>query len=312
MKRRLIIASAVLAVLSITLCGCSLSEPTPLEPAASESSVLIRDDESSSASSTTSAESITENISENSEETSPTTSTESVSKYPVQNAPSYTVTVTSYEDGKPSGAAFHTYDEHGNVIKIVSKFKNYYYAYEYNDDGTVRVKYDDVFREEYEYENGLEVKCTKYNAQGVEYSVVTHTYDEHGYATSMTNEIYGSADSYTYEHEYDENGFLIKEFVYGDGELKTIATYVPGENGEILSGTVEDANGLFTYEYKYKYDENGREVELHSTYTPNEGVTAEWRVLTEYDEQGRVSREEEYRLDGGEQLVSRKEYDYTV
>lgn len=294
MKKRLIIASAVLALLSISFCGCSLNEPA--KPLAEPISSMTSSEDKS----------VPESLPESSPESAP----QSVSKYPVQNAPSYTVTVTSYENGKPSGAAFHTYDEHGNVIKIVSKFKNYYYAYEYNDDGTVRVKYDDVFREEYEYENGLEVKCTKYNAQGVEYSVVTHTYDEHGYATSMTNEIYDSADSYTYEHEYDENGFLIKEFVYGDGELKTIATYVPGENGEILSCTVEYANTLFTYENKY--DENGREVELHSTYTPNEGVTAEWRVLTEYDDRGRVSREEEYRLDGGERLVSRKEYDYAV
>lgn len=308
MKRRLIISSAVLALLSMSLCGCTDREPA--KPLAEPISSMTSSEDKS----------VPESLPESSpESTSESTASESesvpqsVSKYPVQNAPSYTVTATSYEKDRVDGAAIYTYDEHGNMIKMASKFKNYYYAYEYNDDGTVRVKYSDGYREEYEYENGLEVKCTKYGDLERVVCVTTRTYDEHGYATSMTQELLGSTDGYTSEHEYDENGFLIKEILYDkNGELLGVGTYVYGENGEVLSGTMEKAGGLFSYDYKY--DENGREVELHSTYSTvslyGENVTQEKRAFTEYDEQGRISRVEEYSLDGGERLVSRKEYDY--
>lgn len=294
MKRRLIIASALLAL----LCGCSKSEPvTP--PAEPERSVLIADDGSSSVSSVES--------SQGSVESDP----QIVSEYPVQNAPSYVVTITNYENGEPVSTETNTYDEHGNMIKYSSKYGDLLYAYDYNDDGTVRVKYSPSSREEFEYENGLEVKCTKYDADGELYSVTTQTYDEHGNTASYYFAVGEFVSGYTCEHEYDENGFWIKEIGYDeDGEISGVSTRVLGENGEVLSGTLEDKNALKTYEYKY--DENGREIEHHQKQTRGGEVTWERRVLTEYDEQGRISRKEEYRLDGGERLVSTEEYDYTI
>lgn len=291
MKRRLAFVSAVLA--AAVLSGCAKSEPVnpPAEP---ERSMIIANDESSYESTQSSFES----------------PAQSVPEYPVQNAASYIVTVTSYESGELFSTTINTYDEHGNVIKISSKYGDVYYAYDYNDDGTVRVKYSDFSREEYEYENGLEIKCTEYNALGEVYSVATHTYDEHGNTTSFYFGVGEFVSGYTYEHEYDENGFWIKETSYDeDGEPGGVSTRVLGKNGEVLSGTLEETNALRTYEHKY--DENGREIERHSTQTRGGEVTWERRVLTEYDEQGRVSRKSEYRLDGGERLVSTEEYEYT-
>lgn len=297
MKKRLIAASAIMALFSISLCGCSKSEPAapPFEPAEPARSVLIADDESSSASSAESVES----------------APQSVPEYPVQNAPSYVVTINNYENGEFFSTETNTYDEHDNLIKASTKYGDYFFAYEYNDDGTVRVKYSDRFREEYEYENGLEVKCARYDEDGEPYSVATHTYDEHGNVVSMMFDTGGFISSYSYGYEYDENGFWIKEIGYDeDGGISGVSTRVLGENGEVLSGTLEEKNALRTYEYKY--DENGNEIEHHQKRTRDGEVTWERRVLTEYDEQGRVSRKEEYRLDGGERLVSTEEYDYAV
>lgn len=299
MKKCLIIALATCLTL---LCGCSKNEPdAPLEPAEPARSVIIADDESP------------ENSEENSAESSTESTPNSVPEYPVQNTPSYTVTVTSYEHGELVRTDFDTYDEHGNMIKASTKYGDYYFAYEYNADGTVRVKYGDRFREEYEYENGLEVKCTNYDTDGEVYSVATHTYNEHGDTTSFSHSAGEFVSSYTYEYEYgDENnpGLWTKEIGYDQwGEIDGISTRVLGENGEVLSGTMEEENALLTYEYKY--DENGRVVEHHSTQTRNGEVTRERLILTKYDEQGRISLKEEYRLDGGERLVSREEYNYT-
>ncbi len=294
MKRHFIIASAISASIAIGLCGCSKDEPAA---PASESarSVLIADEESSSKSSAESAESATQDVTE----------------YPVQNETSYIVTITYYEDGEPSRIETEFRDERDNLIKSSTQYGDYYYAYEYNADGTLRVKYSDNYHEEYEYENGLEVKCTKYDADGEVFTVSTHEYDEHGNATKFTHTLGEYLSVHKYEYEYDENGNWTKETAYNEnGEVDGVSTRVYGENGEVLSGTLEEKNALKTYEYKY--DENGNEIEHHQKQTRGGEVTWERRVLTEYDEQGRISRKEEYRLDGGERLVSTKEYDYAV
>lgn len=291
MKKRLVFVSAILSAAVLSGCAQSGTSSPPSEPGRS---MPVADSESSPEST----------------QSSPPSAPQSVPEYPVQNAASYIVTVTSYENGEPLSTEIDTYDEHGNVIKRASKYSDFFYTYDYNDDGTVRVKYSDFSREEYEYENGLEIKCTKYNEQGAVYSVMAHTYDEHGNVASMTYDVNGFVSGYTCEHEYDENGFWIKEILYDeDGEIGGVGTRVLGENGEVLSGTLWEENAILTYEHKY--DENGREIERHSTQTRGGEVTIERRVVTEYDEQGRISGKKEYRLDGGERLVSTEEYEYT-
>lgn len=312
MKKRFIIASTILALLSTALCGCTDGEPAaPLlkasEPSEPASSVSITDEKS-----------VPESSPESSVESSES-EPQSASKYPVQNAVGYTMSMTGYLDGKPVGTRVETYDDHGSLIRVVSKYQNYsyvgdnsFYAYEYNNDGTVRVKYDGEYREEYEYENGLEIKHTTYDATGREVSSMEYTYDEHGNELSSTNTVLGSSQLLTFRYEYDENGFWTKLYIYeGDGaELQMIITRVLDENGKELSGTREQMYTLTTYEIKY--DEEGREVERHSTKTRGERVEEETRTVTEYDDQGRISRTIEYSLDGGEQIASIKEFKYTA
>lgn len=303
MKRRLIIASAVLALLSTALCGCTDSEPA--NPLAEPTSSMTSSNEKSAPESTT--ESTTESMPESSVE-STTNGSESEPENSPQSAASYTVKITTFENGKPVEATVETYDDHGNVIKSVSKNSSYFYTYEYNDDGTIRVKYDDDGREEYTYENGLETSCTRYEYGRVAY-VMTHTYDEYGNEVERTFEILGSVDRYTYEFTYDENGVWTKELIYNTkGERTGIYTRVLGENGEDLGGRLEEENSVFSYEYKY--DEEGREVELHTANALGGAVVWESRTVTEYDEQGRISRREKYQLDGGERLTSTEEYNY--
>lgn len=293
MKKRLIIVSAIILAVMLSGCGKSETSSPTVEPMRS---MTVADDNSA-------PESLPESLAES--------TGEGTQKFPVQNAASYTVTITNYENGEPVDAWGETYDDHGNVIKITSKYRDFNHAYEYNDDGTVRVEYSETSRKEYEYENGLEVKCTQYNARGEVYSVTTQTYDEHGNVTSYYHSVGEFGGGCTYEHEYDENGFWIKEISYDeDGEPGSVGTRILGENGKVLSGTLEEENALRTYEHKY--DENGREIERHLTQTRDGEVKWERRFVTEYDEQGRVSRKSEYRLDGGERLVSTEEYDYTL
>lgn len=293
MKWRLTFVSAILWAAALSGCAKSGTSSPPVEPVRS---MHVEN-----------AQSAPESSPKNTGESVP----QSTQKFPVQNAASYTVTLTNYVDGELFSTEIDTYDDHGNVIKRSSKYGDIYYAYDYNDDGTVRVKYSETSREEYEYENGLEIKCTEYNARGEVYSVTTQTYDEHGNVASYYFGVGEFVNGFTLEHEYDENGFWIKEISYDeDGEPGSIGTRVPGENGEVLSGTLEEENALLTYEYKY--DENGREIERHLTQTRGGEVTRERRFVTEYDEQGKISRKSEYRLDGGERLVSTEEYDYTI
>lgn len=294
MKKRLTFFSAI--ALAAVLSGCAKSEPVSPPPVEPVRSMTVADDNSAP---------------ESLPESSPESTGEGAQKFPVQNTASYTVTVTSYENGEPQWTNIETYDEHGNIIKRASKYADYYYAYEYNDDGTVRVEYSETSRKEYEYENGLEVKCTEYNALGEVYSVTTQTYDEHGNNTSYYHRVGEFVSGFTLEHEYDENGFWIKEISYDeDGEQSGTSTRVLDENGKVLSGTLDEKTALRTYEHKY--DENGREVERHLTQTRDGEVSWELRLVTEYDEQGRISRKSEYRLDGGERLVLTEEYDYTL
>lgn len=305
MKKRFIIASTILALLLTTLCGCTDRErAAPLaETSEPTSSVTSSVDKSA-------PESTTESSPESLPESSGESTSELTSESEPQGAASYTVTITTFENGKAVGATVETYDDHGNVIKSVSKNEKHTYSYEYNDDGTIRVKYGDDGREEYTYENGLVTSCTEYE-YGRVVSVTTHTYDEHGNEVEMTLELFGSVDRYTYEFIYDENGVWTKELLYNpNGELRGTYTRVLGENGEHLSGRLEEENSLYTYEYKY--DEEGREIELHSTFEIGGVVVGENRTVTEYDEQGRTSRITEYRLDGGEQLASIKDFKYTA
>lgn len=312
MKRRFIIASTILALLSTALCGCTEKEPvTPLLEASEPTSSVTSSDNKSAPESTneSTTESSSESLPESSVESSSEITSESEPQDDSKKSTGYTVTITNFKNGKPVDGSVETYDDHGNIIKSVSEYGNYYYSYEYNDDGTIRVMRDDDGREEYEYENGLVTSVTSYAYGRVAY-VTTHTYDDYGNEVERTFESLGSVDRYTYDFTYNENGFWTKELIYKNGELTGTYTCVPGENGEHLSGRLEEENSVFTYEYKY--DEQGREVELHTAYELGGMVVGESRIVTEYDEQGRTFCITEYNLGGGEQISSIKEYKYTA
>lgn len=294
MKKHIFVLSA--ALFAAMLSGCGRVEP-PSAPEVSEPTRIMPIESSPPESAAPS------------EETSE--STESVPDYPVKNEAGYIKTISNYDQGELISTETETCDVHGNVIKESSKWGDYYYAYEYNADGTVRVKYSEDGREEYDYENGLEVKCTKYDENGKEHSVKTRTYDEYGNETSLVREMDGSSVlSSVFGYELDENGNWIAEYSYDDdGKIDMSSTCVRDENGNIISGTLIDKNSVLTYEYKY--DERGNEIDYHSVNERDGKVTRERHIVTEYDDHGRISRESEYRIeDGEERLVTRSEYEY--
>ena len=242
-----------------------------------------------------------------------TNEAESIPVYPVQNEAGFIKTIHNYNKGELISTETETYDVHGNVIEESSKWGDSLYAYDYNVDGTVRVKYSGDGREEYKYENGLEVRCTKYDENGKEHSVTTHTYDEYGNETSLAWEMGGAVMMIsTFGYELDENGNWLAQYSYDDdGGIDLSTTCVRDENGNIISGTFNDnySTGVF----EYKYDERGNEVDYHDVDTNlDDGrIFRERHIVTEYDDLGRISRVSEYRIeDGEERLVTYSEYEY--
>lgn len=295
MKKHILVL--LTALLAAALSGCDNSEPPSVAEVSEQTRIMPI--ESSAPESAAPTEETIE-------------STESTPDYPVKNEASYIKTTRNYNN-EDEISNTETFDEHGNVIKESSNWGDFFYAYEYNGDGTVRVKYSEEYREEYEYENGLEVKCTKYDESGKVFSVTTHTYDEYGNVMSIIYEMGGeTVMNFRYGYELDENGNWIAEYSYDkDGEIDTYAVCVRGENGKVLSGRFDDGYTVTTYEIKY--DEHGNEIEQHSLDIDAEdgSVIRERHFVTEYDARGRISRESEYRIDNGEeQLVSCSEYKY--
>lgn len=295
MRKRVLALLA--ALLAAALSGCGGKEP-PTVPGVSEPTRVMPTESSAPESA------------EPTEETGE--STESAHGYPVGNEADCIRITRNYDHGGLISTVTETLDEHGNVITESSKWGDFHYAYEYNDDGTVRVKYSADSREEYEYENGLEVKCVKYDGDGKEFSVTIHGYDEFGNVTSIIYEMGGeTVMNFVMGYELDENGGWLAQYSYDDnGEIGTSAVCVRGEDGNIISGRFDDGYTVTTYEIKY--DERGNEIEEHTADANAEdgGVFRERRFVTEYDG-GRISRKSEYVIeDGGEHLVTVTEYGY--
>ncbi len=213
-----------------------------------------------------------------------------------------------------------TYDEHGNTVRIESiggKSFNEYTFNEFGDPLTYHDGDDESYTYTYdEYGNVLTHLSHRPGTDDVLTEYV-YTYDENG--NVLTKGVKGTdvTTSYTYnedgkilteahngtvlyQHEYDENGVLVKDkqFSYS-GELDSETVYTYDANGnvikEVSTRNLMDPNpenhitrtSEFTYyengdlkteafndgesysntqEFSYKYDENGNLIEQTVTY----------------------------------------------
>ncbi len=159
------------------------------------------------------------------------------------------------------------------------------YSYEYNPDGTIAVRYDNVIipgyertnKAVYEYDDlGRTTVIRHYNQDGIEYLIHEYTYE-------------GDNPDYSlYEQKYYQGGSLKTGYT---SKWKPTYNY----NGQLISKT--DSN---SYTTTYQYDDKGNLVCEKST---------NFQSLYEYDEQNRLVKTEIFH-DG--EWNTTKEYEYTL
>lgn len=309
MKKSALLAALALAALLLSGCDNGSSSGVP------ESSEPTRSMEIESGLESTPES--TEDSLQSTEDSAP----DEIPSFPVQNEGKYVKTTRCYNgEGELTYTRTETFDEHDNVIIADYEAVKQFYAYEYNEDGTVAKNYYDIGYNVYEYKNGLKTKVTHYK-NGELFCVDTYDYDEYGNETLYVYEYAalgasGATGGYVCEYEYDENGWWISKncFNFFDNELLITNTCVRDENGNIISGVSEDyTERIYDTKctYEMKYDENGNVAEWHYIDECGDGRVSEWRIVAEYDEQGREIREINYATeDGVEVLGSREEYEY--
>jgi len=107
----------------------------------------------------------------------------------------------------------------------------------------------------------------------------------------MEQTVYDAEGNETYRTKYTyENGLLVRERNYLDGRGTDMKVYTYNENGLVIQerytfDEVPSAGWTNTYEY----DEQGRVIRRYTAYDSDKPAE---EVHTEYDESGRISREE--------------------
>lgn len=185
-------------------------------------------------------------------------------------------------DGTPYYHMRHdyTYDEDGNMISCLTYSSGALYAETiYGTDA-----------EGYQYT----AKETTYELDGYTYLA---EYDQHGNATRMEarNELNELVYEEASEHEYDEDGELLRSKVFIDGELSQELTYAFSlENGR-------DVEWNFPISYVYHYPDEGTKQEdlfdlngnmISSTMTDVDGnILTQTTYEYEMDEHGNIVAE---------------------
>lgn len=157
----------------------------------------------------------------------------------IQKSESYFYNGASTE---PSMIDKYEYDEKGNVTKEAS----------YKMDGSLIIEN----KSEYEYDNeGNILSKTTTDSAGGEYKEV-YQYADDGKVASMTHSHQDGGvmtEDRKEEYEYDENGYLVKEIHYLDGEKRTISTFEYDEYGNVLKEKVTAADGGRSHCTIYEY-----------------------------------------------------------
>lgn len=146
----------------------------------------------------------------------------------------------------------------------------------YSPKGQVEYVYN------YDYENSLRVKTTRYTQDGKADKYYTYTYNK--FKNKIKSDRYNLSrdmDKY-YTYEYDGSGNLIKENWY-------------------------DKNGKEEYRVEYEYDDNGRKTNAESY---NENGDLIYKYQFKYDNKGNIIEEEKYDSDGDKTGVIQYVYRY--
>ncbi len=248
---------------------------------------------------------------------------------------------TMFENGKEVGHMQASYDENGNMTKLVTVQDGVEVSkteYEYNNNGYIlkETRYEngkEVASELYEYhENGEEKKFSRYE-EGVLTSL--SEYNENG---DIIKDMYLYDDGeYLNVYEYDKDGNRIKSTAYFNGVITSLEEY--NKNGDTVKYIrYTDGKEEYCEEYEYNADgvciknvcyENGVLYSIHE-YNDNEDPlkivyyhtdgTEDSRHEYEYNAKGELLKctsyndgkldcEELYNLDGGKLYYTGYYYD---
>ena len=118
-----------------------------------------------------------------------------------------------------------------------------------------------------------------------------YEFDNRGIITKST---YFNDGKITFINEYDENGNLVSNVSYYDGEVRRVELYEHDDGGNLTKVTAYDQNIDKMYELAYEYDENGN---LTAECEVREDWELKVNVRYEYDENGNKTKTEEYNID---------------
>lgn len=170
-----------------------------------------------------------------------------------------------YDDGKLFSEYKREFDEYGNLVCITNYDESgnisyrYEYEYEYNDDGkpVSCVYYSDGNRDgyrEYKYYEDGTLKTETYSNTDGEFSSTTE-YNKDGKEIRYTS-YYDYGDDYTeaseYTYEYDENGNLVLEKSYLDGDIEHMYKYEYDKNNNLIREDECDYSGETVRYYTYE------------------------------------------------------------
>lgn len=230
---------------------------------------------------------------------------------------------TYYEDGEEPVIFFYAYDEKGNVIsekKEDSTKGESKYAYVYNENGQIQVKFWGSVDEydTYQYNEDGTVKQYCWYDNGELKRTKEYEYDTHGNETEVVEKVYLTDGEVIVSNKvtknlYDDNGNETVTIAYdeeGKEEFRSCMEY-DDNNRAIKSYLLFDGQtDYLTYE-TYLYDDNGNIVRSDIYGKENSDFEIVSYTLYEYDEKNRRIKEETFK-DGSSKRSTVREYEDLV
>lgn len=321
-------------MLTITACGKTESSPESVPQSASGyiPPVASSPPDSSSEDSESGMESSSE-TSDTSSESEPPSVPECPYKVgdligpedlPSRGRAAYIVTVTSRdaETGNVRLIERHVYDKYDNVLALFGRSTEYYYSYEYDEDGNITREYQDSAGdyEDNEYKDGLMSKYTVFKDGEAQYEC-EFFYDEHGTLVKNVTHFFSDDSTSTVidmKAEYDDRGNLSRAVYFNSsGEESEIDVLEYNENNECVKFTRTmrlNTDKEYTVTETYTYDDRGNTLSHYFINVAKDGtIRNEYREEFVYNSDNRKTEERDFNFENGvEKLKVVTEYEFEI
>lgn len=234
-----------------------------------------------------------------------------------------------YDDGSMHTEETYTYDKNGRLTESIET-TNYgdgetmvrKYVNKYVGDLLVVCETYDLegenwelsFVKEYGYDqNGKEVSLLGYGVENGVKELFAVDITDRNSSGNETRTVNYLVDIETdelkpfaiNEYEYDESGKLFKQTDYSINfdstennlELSRYVLFAYNSDGTVSKCQEYNADDEFLYEYRYTYNENGKQVKEEIVFNEGGEEFVSFKRVSEYDKKGRLIKETDYRLD---------------